>query len=63
MAAYQPSCDCFVSPYSQIFDKLDLIPFFHHLVEGLQVAQPLEKRDYVCLQWQVTYQVQSCVEL
>lgn len=52
-----------VSPYSQIFYKLDLLPFFHHLVKGLQVAQPLEKRDYVCLHRQVTYQVQSCVKL
>lgn len=53
----------FVSPYSQIFHKLDLIPFFHHLVEGVQIAQSLEQRDNVCLQWQVTNQVQSCVEL
>lgn len=57
------SVEVFISSYCQIFYKLGIIPFFHHLVKGLQVAQSLEKRDDVCLQWQVTYQVQSCVEL
>lgn len=53
----------FVAPYSQIFHELDIVPFFHHLVKSLQIAQSLEQRDYVGLLWQVTNQVQSCVEL